>query len=344
MMRRLLAILMPLLLASVALAQDGVAPRELAAEKRVNHLSQRLAGLSPDRPRAYFELGEEVASEASDDLDRRLARQLFALAFELSRRSAQPDTQLPSSVCLALAAIADTDEERRWLAALAETLAPPGSAPPDPVRIKSSAASRDPAAFDLASMLGLVRIGEGRRAERLLARPGVERLLDKCDPLLMPAAGGGAAMVRKQIEEWPSCPQCHNKRFVRDSSGIHLCPTCHGAPGPTLSPMELLGHIRTESILLSGQQRSWAAQIISDYGAPVRELDASELASTYAADPMRPLWRNGHWETDPNAAKPTAAGAPASTPDASAGEGPAAAPVPQSAPAAPAAPRKSATP
>jgi hypothetical protein len=300
MMRRVVLILACIVLASSARGQTDDSPG-LAVEKRVHHLTRRLEALTPDHPRAYFELGEEVAAEASDDLDRRLARQLFAMALELSRRSAQPDTQLPSSTCLALASIADTDEERRWLSALAETLAPPGSPPPDPVRLKSSAASRDPAAFDLASMLGLVRIGEGRRAERLLERPGVERLLDKCDAMLLPGAGGGASTVRRQIQDWPSCPQCHNKRYVRDSSGIHLCPTCHGAPGPKLSRMELIGHIRTESLLLSGQQRSWAAQIISDYGAPLRELDPSELASTYSADPTRPLWRNGHWEAEPNA-------------------------------------------
>jgi hypothetical protein len=304
MMLRIAAMFAALLGGAAAQGQPAEPPPEFAAQKRIAHLMDRLGALTPDRPRAYFELGEEVASESGDDRDRRLARQLFVLAFELSRRAKQPDTQLPSSVCLALASVADTDEERRWLAALAETLAPPGSPPPDAVRIKSTAASRDPAAFDVASMLGLVRIGEGRRAEKLLARPGVERLLDKCDALLSTGGTGGASRVRKQIEEWGTCPQCHNKRFVRDSTGIHLCPTCHGAPGPTMSQQELVGHIRTESLLLSGQQRSWAGQIISDYGAPIRELDASELAGTYGVDVSRPLWRSGRWESDPKAPKP----------------------------------------
>lgn len=281
-------------------------------ESRVSHLQDRLAALAPERPREYFELGEEVAGEAADELERRLARQLYVLAFELSRRSAQPDSALAPSVCLALAAVASNDEERRWLGALAETVAPDGAVigtasaggfAAEARRMKASTASRDPAAFDLATMLGYVRIGEGRRAERLLARPGVQELLDRCDRLLMPGIGG-ATQVRKRIEDFPTCPQCHNKRFTKDSTGVHLCSACRGAPGGPFAGMELVGHLRTESVLLSGQQRSWSGQITSDFGSPLRELDPSELAATYGVDPSRPLWRNGRWAEDSRAGKP----------------------------------------
>jgi hypothetical protein len=298
--------------AGLAHAQ-GVA-RTSGLEARVSHLEDRLGALTPERPREYFELGEEIAAEAGDEGDRRLARQLYVLAFELSRRSAQPDSALAPSVCLALAAIAGSDEERRWLTALAETVAPDGaviggsggSASAEARRMKASTASRDPAAFDLATMLGFVRIGEGRRAERLLARPGVQELLDRCDKLLLPGAGG-ASRVRKHVEDYPNCPTCHNKRYTKDATGVHVCPVCKGAPGAPMTGMELVGHLRTESVLLNGQQRSWSGQITSDFGSPLRELDSSELMATYGVDPTRPLWRNGRWAEDPRAVKNSAA-------------------------------------
>ena len=126
------------------------------------------------------------------------------------------------------------------------------------------------------------------------------------------ATVGGASLVRKHIDEWPVCPQCRGHRSIKDATGVHLCPTCHGTPGPTLSHIELVGQIRTESMLLSGQQRSWAGQIIADAGATLRELDPAELAATYVVDPARPLWRMGVWVADPNAPKPAP---PADAPD-----------------------------
>jgi hypothetical protein len=272
-----------------------------AGGARVAKLAERLEALTPANPRAYFELGEELASEASDDVDRRMVRRLYVLAFDLDRGSQLPDTSLGGSVCLALAAIAETDDERRWLTALGETLAPEGT--PDLRRIKSTTTSRDPAAFDLATSLSFVRSGEGRRASKILDKPGVSELLDKCDKLLMPGVGG-ASLIRRHIDEWPVCAQCRGRRFIKDGAGVHLCPMCRGTPGPTLTHDEIVGQIRTESVLLSGQQRSWAGQVISDAGATLRELDPSELAATYGVDAARPLWRDGAWVVDPKAPKP----------------------------------------
>lgn len=301
---RSIALAAALFAVAAAFAQDGVPGNRLGAgSSRVSGAGRRLESLAPASPRAYFQLGEEIASEAADDVDRRLARQLYVLAYEIDKRSQVPDPQLGGSVCLALAAIAESDDEKRWLTALAETLAPEGT--PDMRRIKSTTASRDPAAFDLATMLSFVRVGEGRRAEKILEKPGVGELLEKCDKLLLPGLGG-ATQVRRRIDEWPNCPQCRGHRSVKDGSGVHLCPTCKGTPGPALPPGELVGHIRTESILLSGQQRSWAGQLIADAGATLRELDASELPATFGVSHIRPLWRGGAWVADPNAPAPTA--------------------------------------
>jgi hypothetical protein len=309
MIRRTLSMLIVLLFAtSFSSAQEPSPSLRLGAgSKRIAELPKRLEALSPAAPRAYLELGEEVASESADDVDRRLARQLYVLAFELDRRSKFPDPQLGGSVCLALAAVAESDDEKRWLTALAETLAPEGT--PDMRRIKSTTASRDPAAFDLATMLSFVRIGEGRRAAKILEKPGVSELLDKCDKLLQPGIGG-ASRVRERIAEWPICSECRNHRTIKDATGVHLCPSCHGTPGPILPAGELVGHIRTESVLLSGQQRSWAGQLIADGGATLRELDPSELAATYGVSAARPVWRLGVWVADPSASAPRAAGDP----------------------------------
>lgn len=296
---RSIALTAGVLLTSLALAQDqGPGIRLGVGSNRIAGMTRRLESLSPSSPREYFLLGEEIASESPDDVDRRLARQLYVLAYEIDKRSQVPDPQLGGSVCLALAAIAESDDEKRWLTALAETLAPEGT--PDMRRIKSTTASRDPAAFDLATMLSFVRIGEGRRAEKLLEKLGVGDLLEKCDKLLLPGVGG-AAQVRRRIDEWPNCPQCRGHRSVKDAAGVHLCPTCKGTPGPTLPPGELVGHIRTESSLLSGQQRSWAGQLIADAGATLRELDPSELPATFGVSAARPLWRSGAWVNDPSA-------------------------------------------
>ena len=123
-----------------------------------------------------------------------------------------------------------------------EVIAPDGAT--DIRRIKSSTASRDPNAFELATMLGFSRCGEGRRAAKILEKQGVSQLLDKCDKLLRPGVGG-ANEVRKHIDEWPLCAQCRNHRTIKDGTGIHLCQMCSGLPGPKMSLEELIGQIRT---------------------------------------------------------------------------------------------------
>lgn len=306
-------------------ATPAVAPQPVAVDApmgldaRVHDLNRRLESLTPSQPRGYFELGEEVAAEAATESDRRLARDLYILALELSRPAAPsgdgksassappttppaapppPDLVLARSVCLALAAMESADEQRRWLIALADSTGADLAA--EPAQIRSTTTSRDPAAFDLASALGLIRIGEGRRAQAILSKPGVAALLERVDKLLSSNFGGGADQVRRNAEAWPSCPRCLNRRYVKEvtsggGSSTVVCPHCLGTPGARLRDADLLAQIRTESVLLSGQARSWAAQIVSDGGGPLRELDIDELARVFSVDPARPLWRNGQW-------------------------------------------------
>lgn len=289
-------------------SQDG-GTSSVPLRGRIADLDQRLSALKPGSPRAYFELGEMVASEATDIEGKSLARTLYVLAFELDRRATVPEPGLARSACLGLAALADSDDERRWLIALGGNVDDrigPGDVPAE--AMKSTAASRDPAAFDLATALGLARAGEGRRAQRLLERPGVAALLDRMDAVLIPGVGGGAAKVRLAIEQWPTCPRCSNRRVIKESGMNMLCPHCHGAPGPALSTREVLDQVRVESLLLSGVQRSWAAQIVTDGGQPLRELDGDDLAATYGVDRSKTVWKSGQWQpASPGATTPPAA-------------------------------------
>jgi len=99
------------------------------------------------------------------------------------------------------------------------------------------------------------------------------------------------------IADWQICPECKNRRNIKDKDGVHLCPTCGGRPGPQLREPEVVALVRTEAVLLSGPQLSWASQTLVDDGAPLRDLSPAEVAPTYGVDATRAIWRDGHWET-----------------------------------------------
>ncbi len=289
-------------------------------------LADRLAALRPSDPGAYFLLGEELAAQATQPAERALARELLVLAYELDARRAETATtgaqrhdaavpeNMASSVCLALASIAESDERRAWLLALAaaDVRDAPASAEPRPVASMGEQVD-DATAFDLATAIGLVRAGEGRLALRLLDKPEVAALLHKLEGLLTPTGGsGGASRLRQLAERYQYCPECRNRRWTKDGSGVHLCATCGGHPGPAITPTEELYQLRLESVLLGnaadaagvrdsdGGLRSWAAQAVVDHGAPLRELDMGELAEVYGVDADRPIWRDGHWQQAEN--------------------------------------------
>lgn len=263
----------------------------------------RLAALSPDNPMAYFELAEDVAAEQIGLDDRDLARQLYVFAAALSTGDAtqrsSPEVAPPwlaASACLGLASLAETDAERRWLHALAGTLAPEDAR--GAISRSATASRTEPGAEDLAAALDSLRAGYGQRAAKLLERPGASELLDRYERLLT-ADGrpGGAARVRALIAKYPVCRECRNERVVRDKDGAHLCPTCGGRPGPHVQGLELVGQLRLESLLVSGIQRSWAAQVIADDGAPLRELDIQSVVDAFGVDLTRPWWRQGRWSS-----------------------------------------------
>lgn len=308
-MIRLVVLLALAFLVSAGRAQPQDAPAEATPPARTQAQpvpslaipDARLRALDPRSPWEYFKLGEEVAAVAADVQSQTLARTLFVLAYETAKTAPQESRVGPGgadiriSVCLALASIASSESERRWLHAIASSLgwnSPQGAEPTS----GGSLAPADPAALELATAMGLIRIGDGRRAARLLDKPEVSRLLEQTEKLLSPAGlSGGAARVRRLMAEWPICAECKNRRFIKSQSGVRICPTCAGKPGPKLSQQELLYQLRLESTLLHGVQRSWVAQAVVDGGAPLRDLDLDELAATYRVDPSKTQWRAGAW-------------------------------------------------
>ena len=125
-------------------------------------------------------------------------------------------------------------------------------------------------------------------------------LLARYETLVHPLGlSGGEDFLRRHAREWPTCPECRNRRVTTRMVGgtptQTLCLTCRGNPGPRLSSAEFTTQLRLEAALLHGIHRSWSAQVIADSGAPLRDLDPSELRATYRVDPARPFWREGEW-------------------------------------------------
>lgn len=293
--RALLAAL--LLLSCGAYAQDAPeAPPPLPA-----WAPPRLDALRPDSPEEYFRLAEEVASESISGAEDDLARRLFALAFELDRRDGSPTWIAPSS-CLGLASLARLESDKRWLRALANSLDP--SYALQAWRNPSLQAGVSEAAYEAAEAIGAVRSGDGVRAGQLLAEADVRSVIQRYGQLLGYSASSGALW---QIEQWASswpCRECGNERVVfrpdTDPPSYRECYTCRGNPGPVLSREQLVAQLRFEAHLLRGISRSWGAQLALDFGAPLREPSADELASVLGIDPATPYWREGQWVASPD--------------------------------------------
>jgi hypothetical protein len=263
----------------------------------------KLDALTPAHPEAYFQLGEEVADEATDLHARRLATELYVLSFELSvnRPTGKP---IAAGACLALAELRKAERDRKWLLALARTL-DPRRVPPEWLS-RPAAPTTDSTAYQIATAMGLVRSGDGVQARQILDRPEVKMSLEGYDRT-MTAMGitGGAGGIVREAQRWP-CPECQNDRIKKIGTPpeAKICPNCFGDPGPELTASEFLAQLRFESMILQGAQRSWAAQVAADAGAPLMDPDAAGLAGAFDVDPALVLWHDGHWVADPNAPPP----------------------------------------
>jgi len=276
------------------------APRPL-----VERFKDRLIALRPDDAKAYLLLGEEVADQATTSGDQRLALDLLARAFEAAR-VLPGAAQIAAGASLALTEIQRTERDKSFLRAMARLIDPVNS---EPMWLrKAGPTSADAPPYQIALVLGYVRVGEGSLAKAALAKPEVRQSLLAIEPLLRKSGwGGGVNGLMREAGKWP-CPECLNKRVVRRTgAGVgganapenkveyKACPICNGKPGPQLTVNELLSQLRFESVLLQGSQRSWAAQITADDGAPLVDPDPAGLCQRFNVDAARMYWRNGRW-------------------------------------------------
>lgn len=261
-------------------------------------LEQRLAALRPTEPESYLRLGEDVAAGATDARGRELARTLYTLAFVLDRRrSGVLIFPTATSACLALAEMSPNDAERAWLISMARSIDPRLSYP-DWSRSEPQTADSN-TAYLATVFVGLVRAGDSIRARRVIEYPGVRDLIRRHERLLSPINDtGGLSELEREMARWP-CPECTGKRIVRryqtNPPQYRVCSVCRGTLGPRIDPEVLAAHLRFESRLLAGKARSWAAQVVSDGGAPLRDADPSELPAAMNVNPDAFLWRNGGW-------------------------------------------------
>eukprot|EP00913_Durusdinium_trenchii_P006276 g5888.t1 len=255
-----------------------------------DRLGERMSALSPDSPALYLELGEEVGAMASAPRDLALARRLFVLA--LTTAIDADNRAIAGGACLALSQMAESDRERRWLAAMAREVDD---------RIRSDQTETPPEGVDsgLEASLAIsrVRSGEGRIARRTIESPDVRRALRAH------TTDAWVSRLEDEARRWP-CPECRNDRFVPDpdrAGGRRLCATCAGNPGPALTRAELLEHLRIEAALLGVEADSWAAQLAMGRDEPLREADPREVAPYYSIDPALTCWRDNQWVACPEA-------------------------------------------
>ncbi|HMN96007.1 MAG TPA: hypothetical protein PKC43_06765 [Phycisphaerales bacterium] len=265
----LAALAVPLAIALARLGHPGgeaaaaSAPRVGAAGARIaERFAERLEALQPGDPRAYFELGEEIAEIAADDGDRRLARDLFARAGTL-----RPDVY-GRSACLAIAALPSTDEAERTRLRLAAMLLDTrsGGLAETPV-LGGDAASAD-AAIALAEGMSLMRRGQGVRARRLFELPEVAALLDAQRHAL------DVARIRADTQAY------------------------RGTARPRILEEELARMLRVEAGLLVSSGRPWSSDVLVTANRPLVEADPTRLEELLQIDGAFVWWRRGAWRRD----------------------------------------------
>lgn len=266
------------------------------AEPGSEGVVDRLTALRPDDPNAYLELAEELLDRPPSPTARALVVHLLVVAFELDRLDGGSH-HTAGSAAIALASLPSSRSSREWLLATAQRLdqrhaAPLWLAPPDSETEQSNG-------YQIALVMGFVRAGQGTMAKQVYSKPDVAASLDAFDRTMKTmGASGGADGLRREAERWP-CRECDNKGVVRrtigGSSELRRCPNCGGMPGPRLTPAEYVAQLRIESHLLSGRQRSWAAQVATDDGAPLIDPDPAALPALFRVDATRTLYRNGEW-------------------------------------------------
>jgi hypothetical protein len=278
-----------------AVALGAVLPVAARAQDEPATIAARLAALSPDDPMAYFTLGEDLgyAHDASPAL-RRLARELLLIAASIDREGGSP-MGLDRSAALALADLAETEAERRWLRATAEALAIEGRSADAALLwpVDTAAVGSDDLHLRVAETLARARANDGIRVQRELARAPVQRTL-----LL---AGVPASEVRGIMAELGivagtrQCPGCRNERAVRERTSdgrmvLTLCPVCGGNPGAQLSGPQYLEHLRAEALVLRVEADDWSTDLFLSNSQPLNDTGFEALLRRYGVDAGAREW------------------------------------------------------
>jgi len=289
----------PILL--LAIAGAGQAPASPPSQPRVvlsravGDVEAALRALTPARPEGYLLLGEELADEASTPEEVALARRLFVLAIETGRDRGA--AAVCATACRAIAGLAGSDSDRRWLEAIARRFDPAAPAPTPPARAES--AVHPQIGLRAATALGLARSGRANLTARYLEDPDVLATLRRYDGVLRTEGLPGAeAWLLEQTETWPLGVGSLDRveRLPGDGAPVYrFDPVNHGNPGPELTDRQLVAHLRLESRLLSGIHRSWAAQLAAEQGEPLRDADPSRLAAHFGVDASATVYRDGVW-------------------------------------------------
>ncbi len=288
---------MALSAAIVMQAPSGKSPEPQPAAKGVpaeTIFEKELGRLTPGDATAYFELGELVAAEAVDYADVMLAKRLFVLAYEFDR-TAKGQSGIAASSCIALASLQPLSKDRAWLLSIATLIDPRYAVGSD--ALADEAVVAPAIGYQAATVLGMVRAGEGFAARNLLEQPEVLQVLRRYERMLSTNGMLGALnRLKSEAGKWP-CQTCVGARFTKSpgSTDARKCPTCDALPGWKLNEAELEAQLSLESKLLSGIQLSWAAQVLSDDDAPLRDSDPSSVAAALAIDVKKTVYRAGSW-------------------------------------------------
>ncbi|MFI4897316.1 MAG: hypothetical protein ACIARR_05780 [Phycisphaerales bacterium JB059] len=277
------------LLASLCL----LLPTAMATDDPDDAVRARLESLSPDQPRAYLELGEEVQADATTPEARALARRLFVLSVTTGLDTG--DSATAAGACLALAQMATTSTERRWLRSLAG-----GIDSRFRVDLSAPLEGGTEQGLELSIAITRFRAGEGRIARRAIERPELRELLEVYAP------DAWIRSLEEEARDWP-CRECGNDRFVSvpGQAGVFkICPTCRGNPGPRLDRHDLLESLRIESVLMGVGTGSWSAQLALGRDEPMRDAEPRDIAQRYGVDPALCCWREGAWVACPEADSP----------------------------------------
>lgn len=260
--------------------------------------AEALGALSPQRPSEYLELAEDVLDQNDDFASRRLAIELSVIAHRLDVQDGG-ETVIASGACALLASIHGNEAHATWLKSMARSLGNIGDAS---IQSEGQTFVIDHAMrYRIALLLGQLRSGDGASVRAGLAKSEVVDTMNSMERIFLSLGiSADPSEIAREASRWP-CPDCGNERLVRRSQAgadppWKICALCGGVPGPKVFRAELLNSLRVESVLLEGTQRSWAAQLAVDFGAPLVDPAPETVAQVFRCDPEKSVFRNGRWE------------------------------------------------